>query len=220
MSRLQGGGRLGDDVEGLVGAQRAIALEDRRQRLAGHELHHQIRGAVLLAVVEHAGDALVVDQGGVAGLGAEALQEARVPHVLVLEDLDRDGPPDDVIRRLPHLAHAADRDPRLQLVATTERHTLRRPHLPSTASMTFFAIGAAMLLPEPDFPNPPPSSTTTATATLGFSAGAKPVNHRVWGLSPFSAVPVFPATSIPSILAPVAAPERTPSASTAVSARA
>jgi hypothetical protein len=32
----------------------------------------------------------VVDERGVAGLGAEALEEARVAHVLVFEDLDGD----------------------------------------------------------------------------------------------------------------------------------
>src|SRR5690606_6108127 len=115
-----------------------------------HELHDEEGGAVLLAVVEDAGDALVVHECGVAGLGAEALEEPGVAHVLVLEDLDGDGATDDVIGRFPHLAHSADRDPRLQLVATTERHTLRRPHLPSTASMTLFAIGAAIPLPDPD----------------------------------------------------------------------
>src|SRR5690606_33288729 len=113
-------------------------------------------------------EALMVAGRGGTGLGAEALQKARIPHVLVFEDLDGDGASDDVIRGLPHFAHAADRDPRQQLVASTERHTLRRPHLPSTASMTFFAIGAAIALPEPDCPFPPPSSTTTATATFGF----------------------------------------------------
>src|SRR5690606_17187962 len=204
---LQRGGRLRDDVEGLVGAQGAVALEDRGERLTGDELHDEVGAAVLLAVVEDAGDALVVDERRVARFGAEALEEPGVPHVLVLEDLDRHRAADDVIRRLPHLAHAADRDPRLQLVATTERHTLRRPHLPSTASMTLFAIGAASVSPVPDCPIPPPSSTTTATATCGSSAGAKPVNHNVYGSSLlFSAVPVFPATSIPSILAPCAAP--------------
>src|SRR5690606_30714497 len=133
-------------------------------------------------------------------------EKARVPHVLVLEDLDGDDAPDDMIGRLPHLAHATDRDTRLKLVSTTERHTLRRPHLLSTASMTFFAIGAASESPEPVFPIPPPFSTTTATATCGSSAGAKPVNHNEYGLSPFSAVPVLPATSTPSILAFGAAP--------------
>ena len=68
---------LRDDVERLVGGERAVALEDRRQRLAGHELHHEEGAAVLFAVVEDARDALVVDECGVAGLGAEALEEAR-----------------------------------------------------------------------------------------------------------------------------------------------
>ena len=55
----------------------ALALEDGGERLAGHELHHEVGAAVLLAVVEDVGDALVVHEGGVAGLGAEALEEAR-----------------------------------------------------------------------------------------------------------------------------------------------
>ena len=149
---LQRGGRLRDDVEGLVAGERPVPLEDRRQGLAGDELHDEERRARLLAVVEDAGDALVVDEGGVPGLGAEALEEAGIPHVLVFEDLDRDGPPDDMVGGFPHFTHAADRDPRIQLVAAAEGHSLRRSHLPSTASMTCFAMGAAMVLPLPDCP--------------------------------------------------------------------
>ena len=74
---LERGGRLRDDVEHLVGGEHVLALEDRRQRLAGHELHDEEGAAVFLAVVEDAGDALVVHERGVAGLGAEALEEAR-----------------------------------------------------------------------------------------------------------------------------------------------
>lgn len=147
---LQRRGRLGDDVERLVGGEGAVALDDRRQRFAGHEFHDQEGAPGLLAVVEDAGDAFVVDEGGVAGLGAEALEEAGVAHVFVFEDLDGDGPADDVVGGLPHLAHAADGDPRVQLVAAAEGHSLRRSHLPSTASMTFFAMGAAIVLPLPD----------------------------------------------------------------------
>ena len=84
-----------------------------RERLAGNELHDEVGAAVLLAVVEDVGDALVVDERGVAGLGAEALEEAGVAQVLVLEDLDGDGAADDEVGRLPDLAHAADRDARL-----------------------------------------------------------------------------------------------------------
>ena len=57
----------------------ALALEDRRERLAGHELHDEEGAAVLLAVVEDVRDALVVDECGVAGLGAEALEEPGSP---------------------------------------------------------------------------------------------------------------------------------------------
>src|SRR5690349_11246785 len=74
--------------------------------------------------------------------------------------------------------------------------------------MTFLAIGAAMVFPTRDCPRPPPFSTTTATATWGSFAGAKPVNQRVYGWlpSPFWAVPVLPATSTPLILALLATP--------------
>ena len=147
---LQSGRRLGDDVERLVGGQRAVALENRRESFARHEFHHQERRAGLLAVVEDARDSFVVHEGGVAGLGAEALQEARVAHVLVFEDLDGDRPPDDVVGGLPHFTHTADGDSRIEFVAAAESHTLCRSHRPSTASMTFFAIGAAIVLPLPD----------------------------------------------------------------------
>ena len=40
----------------------------------------------------------------------------------------------------------------IELVAAAEGHTLCRSHLLSTASMTFFAIGAAIVLPLPDCP--------------------------------------------------------------------
>src|SRR5690606_28536651 len=118
-----------------------------------------------------------------------------------------DGAPDDEVRRLPDLAHAADGDARGELIPTAEREAARGSHLLTTASMTFFAIGAAIR-----FPNPVArSSITTATATWGSFAGANPVNQRVYGSpGPFSAVPVFPATSTPSILALFATPLATP----------
>ena len=144
--------------------QDVLALEDGRERLARDELHHEVGAALLLAVVEDVGDALVVDESGVAGLGAEPLEEARVTQVLVLQDLDRDGTTDDEVGGLPDLSHAADRDARLQLVSSPEGEPCCGSHLFSTASSTFFAIGAAMELPVPFWPCPPPFSTTTATA--------------------------------------------------------
>jgi hypothetical protein len=138
---------LRDDVEHLVGGEHALALEHRRERLAGDELHDEEGAAVLLAVVEDVRDALVVHQGGVPSLGTEALEEPGVPHVLVLEDLDGNGAADDEVSGLPHLAHSTDRNTRLQFVATPEGQPGCRSHLFSTASSTFFAIGAATRLP-------------------------------------------------------------------------
>ena len=129
--------------------EHVLALEDGGERLAGHELHDEEGAALLLAVVEDVGDALVVDERGVAGLGAEALEEARVTEVLVFQDLDRDGATDHEVGGLPDLAHAADRDARLQLVSSPEGEPCCGSHLFSTASSTFFAIGAAMELPVP-----------------------------------------------------------------------
>jgi hypothetical protein len=59
------------DVEHLVGGKHVLALEDRRERLAGHEFHHEVGAALLLAVVEDVRDALVVDQRGVTRLAAD-----------------------------------------------------------------------------------------------------------------------------------------------------
>ncbi len=175
---LKGCGRLGDDVEGLVGRQGSVALEDRGECFTGDELHDQERAAVFLAVVEHARDALVIDEGRVPGLGAEALEEAGVAHVLVFEDLDRDGTPDDVVGRFPDLA--------MPPIAIRDSSSYRPPKVtPVSVSCTqhrlhdLLRYRAAISLPLPLCPWPPPFSTTTATATRGSSAGAKPVNQRV-----------------------------------------
>ncbi len=55
--------------------------------------------------------------------------------------------------------------------------------------MTSRAIGA-----ETSPPVPPPFVTKTATAIVGSSAGAKPMNQLWSGASGVSAVPVLPAT--------------------------
>ena len=149
MRRVQGGCRLGHHVEDAVGREDPLALEDRGQGFARDEFHDEIGGALLLAVVEHVGDALVVDECGMARLGAEALEEPGVAEVLVLEDLDGDGAPDHQVGRLPDLAHAADGDAARQLVPTTEGEATSGSHLFSTASMTLLAIGAATELPKP-----------------------------------------------------------------------
>ena len=92
--------------------------QDRRERVALDELHHQVRGVLGavddgggLAVVVHRGDAGVVQRRGRAGLGAEPVQELGVPAQLRLEHLDGDAAVQPGVRGLPDLAHAADGDP-------------------------------------------------------------------------------------------------------------
>src|SRR5207244_10514909 len=69
--------------------------------------------------------------------------------------------------------------------------------------MIALAIGAAVVPPAPVW-----FWRTTATATRGASAGAKAMNHVVFGVPgpPDSAVPVLPATLIPEIWAAVPVP--------------
>src|SRR5690606_37507425 len=118
--RVQSGSRLGDEVEHAVGGEYAFALEDRGECPTGHQLQHQLGPALLFAVVEDVGDAFVVDQRGVAGFSAEALEKTRIAHVFVFQDLDGDGAADDQVGGLPDFAHAADGDSGRQLVPPTE----------------------------------------------------------------------------------------------------
>src|SRR5213080_3808193 len=69
--------------------------------------------------------------------------------------------------------------------------------------MIALAIGAAVVPPAPVW-----FWSATATATRGAFAGAKAMNHVVFGVPgpPVSAVPVLPATLIPEIWAAVPVP--------------
>ena len=71
--------------------------------------------------------------------------------------------------------------------------------------MTSRAIGA-----ETSPPVPPPFFTKTATAIVGSSAGAKPMNQLWSGASGVCAVPVLPATSTPSMRRGPAGPRSRP----------
>ena len=85
-------------------------LDDARKRITRHQFHDQVRGVVLLTVVENIRYAGVVQQRRITGLSAETLQEARVTGVLLLEDLDRNDAPKHLVASFPHLAHTANCD--------------------------------------------------------------------------------------------------------------
>src|SRR4051812_42611503 len=75
--------------------------------------------------------------------------------------------------------------------------------------MTACAIGAATRPPVAFSATPLWSSTMTATAIFGASAGAKAMSHAwAWFGVPVCAVPVLAATVMPGIGARVAVPRR------------
>ena len=110
MSRSQRASGLSNEVQNTVRRQGSLVLDNARERITRHQLHDQVRGVVLLAVVENVRYTGVVQQRRITGLSAETLQEARVTGVLLLEDLDRNDASKHLVASFPHLAHTANRD--------------------------------------------------------------------------------------------------------------
>ena len=102
---------LRDDVQHAIRPQSCLPPQDGGERFTLDQLHHQEGGPVRFAVVVHTCDAVMVHPRRVPAFGAETLQETGRVDELGLEDLDRNGAADDPVRCLPHLTHAADRDP-------------------------------------------------------------------------------------------------------------
>jgi hypothetical protein len=110
-------GGLGDQVHRARRRQRAALRHQLLQRGAVEQLHREVRQAVV-------GDAVVEDADGVGvgerrGGGGLALEPRGGGGVGVVEpqDLHRDVALERAVPRAPHLAHAADGDLRLELVA-------------------------------------------------------------------------------------------------------
>ncbi len=134
--------RLGDpadDAERVGGAELAPQAEEARQRLAVDELHDEVGdggvAVVDLAVVVDLDDAGALHDGDGARLAPEALAEAAVVDEVGQEDLDGDGAPQDRVRALPDVAHAAAADaafepvPPVQDVACLEVARAQHPAL-------------------------------------------------------------------------------------------
>ena len=81
---------LGSEAGGLAGRERAVAGEQRRDVLAVHELHDDVRAVGVGAEVVHADDVGMAQRGGGLGLLLEAGDEGGVAPVLGVKDLDRD----------------------------------------------------------------------------------------------------------------------------------
>src|SRR4051794_35471107 len=208
--RLQRICRLRDHRQGAVNVECTLASEHCRQRLARDELHHEggewcvvVR---CLAVVENGRDVRIGKGGGMLRLSTEPLDEVGVAGVLGAQDLHRDGAFEGGVGGFPDVTHAAGGDVLGQPVTVAEG-SAGFDHRPRTASMTSLAMGAATRPPVASWLRLPPSSTSTATATTGFCAGANAMNHAC-GASPVPccAVPVLPATVTPEMRAAVPVP--------------
>src|SRR5579864_4799990 len=132
----------------------------------------------------------------------EAANEPFVRCVMSAQHLDRDAPAKQRIRSAVHHCHAAFAQLGVQAIAVVEDVLLLDQDAVFCKAMlrTFLAMGNATAAPYPAF------STTTATTTRGFSAGAKQTNHECAAPSGLVAVPVLPATVTPGSCAPVPVP--------------
>ena len=90
---VRGGEGVGDlrgQARRLAGRERAVAGEERRDVLAVHELHDDVRAVGVGAEVVDADDVRVAQGRGGLGLLPEPRDEGRIAAVLGVEDLDRD----------------------------------------------------------------------------------------------------------------------------------
>ena len=96
--------RVGD---GLVDRQAAEAADALLERLALDVLEDDVRGAVVLAGVDHGDDVRVVELGDGPGLAPEALELVGVARDVAVHHLDRDPTLERRVERAVHARHPA-----------------------------------------------------------------------------------------------------------------
>ena len=102
--------RLRNKVQDAIRRQRAVALDDARQRLTRNQLHHQVCRVILFTVIEHIGNTGVVQERSMARLRTETLQEPGVTRILLFQDFNGDGASENLVASFPDLTHTADSD--------------------------------------------------------------------------------------------------------------
>ena len=113
----------GADVDGELGAEPLLGVEQLAQALAVDELHHDGLAAVVHEHVVDGDDVRVAEAGDRDRLAPEALGDHRVGGEVGAQPLDRDLAVEVDVGRDPHLGHAALTDATLQLVAAGEHLT-------------------------------------------------------------------------------------------------
>jgi hypothetical protein len=99
-------GDLNREVEGFAG-RKSAARDALGQRPAFHELHHQVRLALVLAHVVDGTNVGMVQRRGRARFALEALLRGRVGGPLRRQELDGDDAAQSRVLGLVHHAHAA-----------------------------------------------------------------------------------------------------------------
>ncbi len=117
----QPGGGLAGDVGDLLGVDHLLGLQQVAQALALDQLHDQVEAVLPRPEVEHRDQVRVAqtcgrlrlqtEPGGRGGVGLVAEQQ-----------LHRHGPSQYLVRRAPHLTHAATADGGYQTVPTSYQH--------------------------------------------------------------------------------------------------
>ena len=111
---------LPHDRAHLARRERAALVEDRRERLAGDELHDEEGETLVLAVVEDRGDVGVHQGGRVDGLVAEAEREQALVVGVGTHDLDGDLALQHRVGPGPDVGHPTGGDALVQVVAVAQ----------------------------------------------------------------------------------------------------
>jgi hypothetical protein len=114
---VQGAGDLRGDIRGDPGPDGAV-VQPLAQRLAADQLHDDGLDAVVAAGVVDADDRRVRQPCYRDGLLPEARDERLVGGEVRMEDLDRDGSPEDLVGAAPDRRHPARRELGVEPVAS------------------------------------------------------------------------------------------------------
>ena len=120
MGGIERSGHVDGDLGGPVRVEAALVAEHVGKAAAVHVLHDDERGAVFLALIEHADDVLMVEAGDELRLPAESFDEGLVLGQFGAEDLDRHRAVQQLVAREVDIGRAAGGKLTMQFVSARE----------------------------------------------------------------------------------------------------
>ena len=140
----EGRGHMGTDVCGALRRERAGGLENRRQRAAVDELHHDEVGPGVLTPVEDGDDVGMREVGGGLGLPAEPLDERPVDRQFGKQDLQCHRPIEQAVVGAVDLGHAPSSNEVVEFVAL-RKDTRRLGRVHVGQSLCLLSLGSGVL---------------------------------------------------------------------------